>query len=178
MTSNKKIEKIDDFKGIKIRTMENANHIAFWKALSANPTPMAFGEVYIGLQQGTIDGLENPYEGIATSKFYEQQKYLVDTNHVPHLVSLIMSKKIYDSLASSDQELIIQAAQEARDEIRKESDEIMAGRINTIKEGGVTFINLTPEDRKIIREKVKDVNEKITDEVGIDFVAALRKASQ
>ncbi len=57
-TSNKRIEKLSDFKGLKIRTMENPYHIKFWKALGANPTPMSYSEVYIGLQQGTIDAQE------------------------------------------------------------------------------------------------------------------------
>ena len=68
MTTNKKIESLDDFKGQKIRTMENKYHLAFWQSIGANPTPMAFSEVYIGLQQGTIDAQENPYEVIVSGK--------------------------------------------------------------------------------------------------------------
>ena len=178
MTSNKKVEKLEDFSGIKIRTMENANHIAFWKSIGANPTPMAFGEVYIGLQQGTIDGLENPYEGIATSKFYEQQKYLVDTNHVPHLVSLIMSKRVYDELSGDDQQLIAAAAQKARDEVRAEDDQVTAARIETIKGSGTTFIHLSPAERARIRERSKGVYDKIAAEVGSELVDAMNKAAQ
>ena len=82
---------LSDFKGQKIRTMENPYHMAFWKSLKANPTPMTFSEVYIGLQQGTIDAQENPYEVIVSSRLYEQQDYVVETNHLPHLISLIVS---------------------------------------------------------------------------------------
>ncbi len=70
---NKKIEKLSDFKGLKIRTMENPYHINFWKSLGANPTPMSYSEVYIGLQQGTIDAQEKPLEAIIVPRFYEQQ---------------------------------------------------------------------------------------------------------
>ena len=73
MTTNRKIQSIDDFKGQKIRTMENPYHIAFWQSIDANPTPMTFSEVYIGLQQGTIDAQENPYEVVVSGKIYEQQ---------------------------------------------------------------------------------------------------------
>lgn len=76
MTTNKKIESLADFKGQKIRTMENSYHMAYWKALGASPTPMTFSEVYIGLQQGTIDAQENPYEVIVSNKLYEQQDYV------------------------------------------------------------------------------------------------------
>ena len=87
MSTNKKVETIDDFKGQKIRTMENSYHMDFWKALKANPTPMSFSEVYIGLQQSTIDAQENPYEVIVSNRLYEQQDYVVETNHLPHLLS-------------------------------------------------------------------------------------------
>ena len=73
MSTNKNITSLSDFKGQKIRTMENPYHMAFWKSLKANPTPMTFSEVYIGLQQGTIDAQENPYEVIVSSRLYEQQ---------------------------------------------------------------------------------------------------------
>ena len=71
MTSKKPITKIEDFKGVKIRTMENPYHIAYWKALGANPTPLAFSELYMALQQGTVDAQENPYAAVIASKFYE-----------------------------------------------------------------------------------------------------------
>ena len=77
MSTNREIDNMIDFKGLKIRTMENPNHIRFWKALSANPTPMSFNEVYVGLQQGTIDAQENPYEVIASGRLHEQQKYII-----------------------------------------------------------------------------------------------------
>ena len=77
MTSAKPFTGIESFKGQKIRTMENAYHLQFWKQMGANPTPMSFSEVYIGLQQGTIDAQENAYEIIVSAKLYEQQKYLI-----------------------------------------------------------------------------------------------------
>ena len=84
MSTNKMVESLADFKGQKIRTMENSYHMDFWKKLKASPTPMSFSEVYIGLQQGTIDAQENPYEVIVSNKLYEQQDYVVETNHLPH----------------------------------------------------------------------------------------------
>ena len=86
MSTNKPVKSIEDFKGQKIRTMENPFHLAFWKSIGANPTPMSFAEVYIGLQQHTIDAQENPYEVIVSNRLYEQQDYVVETNHLPHLI--------------------------------------------------------------------------------------------
>ena len=93
MTSAKPFTGIESFKGQKIRTMENAYHLQFWKQMGANPTPMSFSEVYIGLQQGTIDAQENAYEIIVSAKLYEQQKYLISTNAVPDYTTLIVSEK-------------------------------------------------------------------------------------
>ena len=113
MTTNKEIQSIDDFAGQKIRTMENSYHLLFWQNIHANPTPMSFSEVYIGLQQKTIDAQENPVEVIVSSNLYEQQKYIVNTNHLPHLLSLITNNDFYNSLSKEDQEIIDQASENA-----------------------------------------------------------------
>ena len=77
MTNSKRpIKSPADLKGLKIRTMENPMHIAFFKELGANPTPMSWGELYTALQQGTVDAQENPYAMIDDGKFYEVQKYV------------------------------------------------------------------------------------------------------
>ena len=98
MSSNKEVSSFSDFKGQKIRTMEDPYQLSFWKKLKANPTPMSFSEVYIGLQQHTIDAQENPYEVIVSNRLYEQQDYIIETNHVPHLISLIVSEDFYKKL--------------------------------------------------------------------------------
>ena len=82
VTSNKNLATLDDFKGFQIRTMENNNHMAFWKALGADPTPLAWAEVYISLQNGTVQGQENATDTSVGNSFQEVQKYLALTNHV------------------------------------------------------------------------------------------------
>ena len=87
-----------DAKGLKLRTMENKVHMAIWKALGADPTPMARGEIFTALQQGTVDGQENPIPVIYTSKVYEVQKHLSLTGHVFSPAMIIMSKAKFDAL--------------------------------------------------------------------------------
>ncbi len=145
MSTNKKIESIKDFKGQKIRTMENSYHMDFWKALNANPTPMSFSEVYIGLQQNTIDAQENPYEVIVSNRLYEQQDYVVETNHLPHLLSLIVSEDFYKSLTSEQQEILQQASEIAKAYSREESDKRIADRVKTIEDSGTKIIKLPQE---------------------------------
>ena len=172
MTTNKKVENLSDFKGQKIRTMENSYHMAYWKALGASPTPMTFSEVYIGLQQGTIDAQENPYEVIVSNKLYEQQDYVVETNHLPHLISLIVSDEFFEGLTGEQQEIIREAAETAKEYAREQSDERIASRIQTIEESGTQIISLNDEMHEQIRELCKPVYESIEKNVSEDLVDA------
>lgn len=114
MTSNKSFDGLSFFRGQKIRTMENPYHIQFWKAVGANPTPMSFSEVYIGLQQGTIDAQENAYSLIESARLYEQQKVIVETNAVPDYITLIASDKFMAKRTKEEREIIMKAAEIAQ----------------------------------------------------------------
>lgn len=172
MTTNKKVESVSDFKGQKIRTMENSYHIAYWKALGASPTPMTFSEVYIGLQQGTIDAQENPYEVIVSNKLYEQQKYVVETNHLPHLISLIVSEDFFNSLTKEQQQIIREAAETAKQYAREQSDERIASRRETIENSGTEILTLDETTYEEIRELCKPIYEAIEQSVSEEIVKA------
>ncbi|MBQ4425890.1 MAG: TRAP transporter substrate-binding protein [Lachnospiraceae bacterium] len=113
ITSNKPINSIDDIKGMKLRTMSNPSHVQYWKDAGANPTPMTWGEVYTALQQGTIDGQENPLLAIKGNKIYEVNKYIAMTQHVYTPVELIMNLNKFNELSADDQKLLLDCAQEA-----------------------------------------------------------------
>ena len=136
MSTNRKIETMDDFHGVKIRTMENSYHMAFWSAIGASPTPMAFGELYVGLEQNTVDAQENPYEVICSSKFYEVQDYVVETNHLPHLLALVTNNDFYNDLPEDQRQIIDQAAAVARDFAREQAVSRAETRIEEITTGG------------------------------------------
>jgi tripartite ATP-independent transporter DctP family solute receptor len=112
-TRNRAVKTVDDLKGLKIRTIQNPVHIAAWKTLGANPVPMAFGEVFTALQQGTIDGQENPYEMIYANSLFEVQKYLVMTNHVRSMIWFGVSEKFWKTLSAEQQKIVSSTAQEA-----------------------------------------------------------------
>lgn len=166
MSSNVKIGSIDNFAGIKIRTMENPNHLAYWKALKANPTPMNFGEVYVGLQQKMIDAQENPIETIVSAKLYEQQDYLVRTNHVLHTLTLVGSPKIIDRMPQDLQVVIVDAANEATDWARSKTDERAESRLKIIEESGTEIIELPPEMLLEMRERSSEVEEIVSKKTG------------
>ena len=172
MTTNKKIESLADFKGQKIRTMENSYHMAYWKALGASPTPMTFSEVYIGLQQGTIDAQENPYEVIVSNNLYEQQDYVVETNHLPHYISLIVSDEFYNSLSKDQQKIIDQASQTAKTYARKASDERIADRIKIIEDSGTKIVKLDAKTQKEVREEAQPVYDAIKKNISKDIYNA------
>ncbi|MDD7390503.1 MAG: TRAP transporter substrate-binding protein [Lachnospiraceae bacterium] len=157
MSTNKEITETADFKGQKIRTMENSYHLAFWKCLGANPTPMSFSEVYIGLQQHTIDAQENPYEVIVSNRLYEQQDYIVETNHLPHLISLIVNDTFFAELSEEEQEIMMEAAETATAYAREQSDERIADRKKTIEDSGTQIITLSDEVREEIRQSAREV---------------------
>jgi tripartite ATP-independent transporter DctP family solute receptor len=108
--STRPVEKPEDLKGIKIRTMENKIHLASFKAWGASPTPMAFQEVYTALQQKTIDAQENPIAIIYTAKFHEVQKYLSLTGHFYSPALLLMAEKAYNGLPKEIQKVFEDAA--------------------------------------------------------------------
>lgn len=172
MSTNKPISDISDFKGQKIRTMENSYHLAFWKSLQANPTPMSFSEVYIGLQQHTIDAQENPYEVIVSNRLYEQQDYIVETNHLPHLISLIVNDEFFQNLDEEEQKIMTEAAEIATAYAREQSDLRIADRIKTIEDSGTKILTLSNEVRDEIRNRSQDVYDSIEETVSEDIYRA------
>ena len=146
--------------------------MAYWKALGASPTPMTFSEVYIGLQQGTIDAQENPYEVIVSNKLYEQQDYVVETNHLPHLISLIVSEEFFDLLTDEQQQIIKEAADTAKEYAREQSDARIASRMDTIRESGTEIITPSEELYNEIRELCKPIYASIENSVSQEIIDA------
>ncbi|MBE6028058.1 MAG: TRAP transporter substrate-binding protein [Clostridiales bacterium] len=179
MSTNKPVKSIEDFKGQKIRTMENPFHLAFWKSIGANPTPMSFAEVYIGLQQHTIDAQENPYEVIVSNRLYEQQDYVVETNHLPHLITLIMNDEFFKDMPAEDQAILREAAATATEYARQASDDRIADRVKTIEDSGTQILKIDTETYKAIVEAsagVRDsIKEKVDSEVYDTFMECIEK---
>ena len=178
MTTNKNINSVNDFKGQKIRTMENKYHIAFWQSIGANPTPMTFSEVYIGLQQGTIDAQENPYEVVVSGKIYEQQDYIVQTNHLPHLLSLIVNDEFYQNLDEKSKKIVDEASEYAKQYAREQADERVSNRLQIITDSGTQIIEVNQEMVEQLRERAASVYEMIHEQVGDELYRAYTKNMQ
>jgi len=131
----------EDLKGLKMRTMENPVHIAAYKGFGIVTTPMAFAEVFTALQQGTVDGQENPQSVIIASKFDQVQKHLSLTGHVYSPCLILMNKASFDKLAPADKQAFLEAAKEAAKANRARVDEDDAKGVADLRAKGMTVID-------------------------------------
>lgn len=139
------IETPDDLEGLKIRTPPDEMTVDIFEALGANPTPMNFSELYIALEQGVVDGQENPLMNIYSSKLHEVQDYISLTGHKYESTPLLMSKMVWDTLSPEYQEVIQQAAVEAGEFNRQASLEADDALRSKMEEAGVAFNEVNPE---------------------------------
>lgn len=167
-TANRDLKTVDDYKGLKIRTMSNKNHMDFWSALGANPTPLAFSELYFALQSGTVDAEENASDTIVNSNFNEVQKYLADTNHILYANQMAINKKAYDSLDPAYQKALNQAVKQAMDELRPTLEKVDKDNKDILKKRGMTEITYDKSffDQVLNNEGVKALYKKIDDQIG------------
>ena len=144
-TNNKEINSIADLKGLKLRTMDNAIHLAAWKAMGANPTPMAFSEVFTALQQGTVDGQENPYGIIVGNKFEEVEKFAIETRHSFTPYYVVMNLDRWNSMTPEQQEAVTKAMAEATQFEKEQSAKYEAEDVEVIEAAGCKVIKLSDE---------------------------------
>jgi len=173
VTSNVPIEEPGDLKGLKIRTPEFPLSVSTFKAFGSNPTPMAFGELYMALQQGTVDAQENPIANIYASKFNEIQDYLNLTGHQYMPLPVAISEEFWQTLTPEEQEIIISSAREAaqfhRDILRENEEEMLS----ELQNAGMTVIQ---PDREKFREKAEGVYQAYQKRFGEDFIQDILKA--
>lgn len=146
VTANKEITKIEDFKGLKIRTMNSPIIIATYKALGANPTPIPFSEVYSSLQTRLIDAQENPLDIIYEMSFHEVQKYLVLTNHSTVINFLCSNGKLFTGMPDGLQRILVEGGRYAQNYMFEEVPTIeKQGYQSLEKTGKITILESTPE---------------------------------
>jgi TRAP-type transport system periplasmic protein len=141
MTNSKRaVNAPDDLKGLKMRTMENPVHVAAYKGLGIVTTPMAFPEVFTALQQGTVDGQENPLSVIMAAKFDQVQKHLSLTGHVYSPGIFLMNKATFDKLSAADKQAFIDAAKEGVKANRARVDEDDAKGVAELRTKGMNVV--------------------------------------
>jgi tripartite ATP-independent transporter DctP family solute receptor len=171
--SRRPINKVDDIAGLKLRVIPNAINVDWVKALGANPTPLAFPEVYAALDQKAIDGQENPLTVINANKFYEVQKHVALTNHQYNPQSVIFSKKVWDTLPEGNRKILMDAALEAAKFQRQASRDAAGTALDNLKKNGMQVTELSGAELAKFRDKMKPVVAKHSEVVGADVVKAL-----
>lgn len=176
LTSNKPVRKLADLAGQKIRVMTNKYHIAYWNSIGAAATPMQFTELFMGLQQGTVDGQENPYMNIVGNNLQEVQKYIIETNHHGHIIVFFINNALYESLDANTKALVDQCAADARDYANGLADESIASYKDTCIKAGCEIIELPAEEIATIREKASIVYDMVREDLGAELVDKLMNA--
>jgi tripartite ATP-independent transporter DctP family solute receptor len=179
VTNNvKPIYEPKDLQGLKIRTMQIPAHVDYFKSIGANPTPMSWGELYTAMQQGTVDGQENPIEMIYDGKFVEVQKYTSMTGHFYSATMLLTSKAFMDKLPEDLRKVVVDAGRmfvlAQRDMIAK----LELDRIEELKAKGMQFNQLSHEQLQVFKRTADPIYDKYEEIIGkeiMDIAREIRK---
>lgn len=169
LTSNRPIKTLDDLKGLKMRVPNVPLFVNVWRALGAQPTPMAFSEVFTSLQNGVIDAQENPLALIKSANFFEVQKYVNLTEHVRSWIYLAIGEKSFNKLSSANQKAVLEAGKTAQDyeyqlflaDEKKLTDELKAKGMTFVdvdtgpwaaKAKDAVLANVKPEIKSIVED--------------------------
>jgi TRAP-type transport system periplasmic protein len=167
--SKRPVNKVEDLDGIKLRVMQNPVFMESFKTLGANAVPMAFSELFGALETKTVDGQENPFNTILSSKFYEVQKYVSVTNHVYSPWIVMVSAKFWEGLSKDEQKVLADAAKASRDFERKDTREEAGKAVVELKAKGMQVNEVSPAEVGRMREKLTRVNATIASNVGMDL---------
>jgi TRAP-type transport system periplasmic protein len=170
LTNTKRpVTKVEDLDGIKLRVMQNNVYLESFKILGANAVPMPFSELFTALETKAVDGQENPFNTILSSKFFEVQKYLSVTNHVYSPWIMLVSKKWWDGLSADEKKVLQDAAIASRDFERKDTREEAGRALGELKNKGMQINEVTPVETGRMRTRLTRVNATIAANVGMDL---------
>lgn len=169
--SKRPIRSLEDLKGLKIRMQPNETHLATFRALGANPVAMDVKELYSALQQGVVDGQENPFSVIRANRYFEVQKYVSNTGHFFDFINVVANRKAYEALPAAQQKALRASMAKAvawqRARAAAEENEAIA----EIKSRGMTYDEVSPQFRGQLRKASAGVVEDVKKRVGADFVS-------
>jgi TRAP-type transport system periplasmic protein len=168
------ITKLEDFEGLRVRVMQNNIFLDTFQTLGTNATPMAFGEVFTALETKAIDAQENPFVTIDTSKFFEVQEYVSNTQHAYTPFMVLFSKPIFDTYSEEEQQILRDCAVIGRDVQRSVSRDLSSKSLANIQEAGMQFNELDVAELERIREAVAGVYDRNAATIGQDVIDAMQ----
>ena len=179
--SKRAITSLDDFKGLKIRLQPNETHLATFRALGCNAVAMDVKEIYSAMQQGVIDGQENPFINIQTSRYFEVQKYLTKTDHFFDFIAVVANKRQMDALSAEHKGAVATAMKAAIAQQRSVAAKADDEALDDLKKKGMTYNELTPavtdQLRKATSGIVDDLRKRLGNDVIDTVLAEVKKAS-
>jgi len=176
--SAKPIEKLEDLAGVKLRVPELPMFINSFTALGANPTPMAFAEIYTGLQTGIIDGLEYDTAGVLSSNFNDMCKYCYETSHGVSVMTFMITETMWQQMSDAQREAISKGSKEASDWLNEQYYVELENAKTVLADSGVTFVTPTAEERALMAELLQPVTESIINgRCSMEELDALRNLS-
>lgn len=175
-TADTKIEKPEDLSGVKMRVVNSPINIATFKALGSNPTPMPLSEVFTGLQQGAIDGQDNPIGNVKAFGFNTVQDYITLSQHQWAGIMLLVDEAKWASLPEDLQGLISEVAVEAQNWERAEMQATEASDLKEMEDGGMTVTRLTPEQQQVFRDQMAPVWDEFRDSIGAELIQSAQDA--
>ncbi len=168
--SKRPIKSLDDLKGMKIRMQPNETHLATFRALGANPVALDIKELYSAMQQGVVDGQENPFSVINASRYFEVQKHVSNTGHFFDFINVVANKRAFEGLSAPQQkamrESIARAVKWQRDRAATEETESIA----EIRKRGMAWEEVSPQFRDQLRKASAGVVEDVKKRIGADIV--------
>lgn len=176
VTSSKEIRTAADFKGLNIRTLENKYHLAFWKDVGANPTPVAFGELYLSLQQGLVNAQENPYDTALAAGFQEVQRYVVNTHHILYPNLFIVNSALFESMPPEYRQTFEEAAAEAKLFAEAEMKNSSVADLANLVDAGLVCVDLPEEEFAQLLTHTAVVEQMLRTDLGDETVDAFLTA--
>ncbi len=169
-TRDKKIEKPEDMEGVKFRVVNNPLNVATFKALGANPTPMALSEVFTGLQQGTVDGQDNPVGNVKAFGFDKVQGNITLSNHQWAGIMFLADDKMWADLPDNVKDLFAATAKETQEWERKELNAVESQYLDEMEAGGMVVTRLTPEQAVAFQKAMEPVWAEYREKIGSDLI--------
>ncbi|MBM3538330.1 MAG: TRAP transporter substrate-binding protein [Alphaproteobacteria bacterium] len=174
--SRRSVSKLEDLQGLKVRVMQNNIFLDTFKQVGTNAVPMAFGEVFTALETKAIDGQENPFVTIDTSKMYEVQKFLSVTRHAYTPFMVLYSKPLWDRLSGDEQKALTDCAAAGQQEQRTVSRTLNDKSLASLKTRGMQVTELAPAEQARLRDAVKPVYDKHGETIGRETVQRMMAA--
>ena len=169
-TRDKKVEKPEDMEGVKFRVVNNPLNVATFKALGANPTPMALSEVFTGLQQGTVDGQDNPVGNVKAFGFDKVQGNITLSNHQWAGIMFLADDKMWADLPDNVKDLFAATAKETQEWERKELNAVESQYLDDMEAGGMVVTRLTPEQTAAFQKAMEPVWAEYREKIGSDLI--------